>query len=359
MKSKDELMILHEDGAEQLQKVHDEAAEELLNFQQPRANLVGLADGVKWVNGEPTGEPSLIALVNYKLPKSEVSKRDMIPKKIQGMNTDVLAVGEIFAGASNMVKHPTKINGKTSLESWVDDRIEDALETSIETEIETLRRRARPVQGGFSVGHPDVTAGTIGTMVYDMLPNGIGSPSKYYILSNNHVLANSNNAAIDDDIIQPGRADGGSLRYDKVAKLSRFIPINFTGGKNLVDAAIAQGEFHDLDRAIYWIGNLKGKYQKKSVRVGTIVQKTGRTTNFTRGRITGVNATVMVNYRGGRVARFVDQIVTTPMSAGGDSGSILTDKNCFAMGLLFAGSAFATIHNQIENVCNLLKIEVY
>src|SRR6185503_16827317 len=49
----------------------------------------------------------------------------------------------------------------------------------------TTRRRPAPM--GFSVGHPLITAGTIGARVRD-------ATGRFYILSNNHVLANSNGA---------------------------------------------------------------------------------------------------------------------------------------------------------------------
>lgn len=88
------------------------------------------------------------------------------------------------------------------------------------------------------------------------------------------------------------------------------------------------------------------------------MQKTGRTTNYTTGRITAINATIDVGYSGGRVGRFRDQIVTTNMSAGGDSGSLVTTLDNVAVGLLFAGSSVAAILNQIENVRSLLKVEV-
>jgi hypothetical protein len=127
---------------------------------------------------------------------------------------------------------------------------------------------------------------------------------------------------------------------------------------NLVDAAIAAGEFHDLDREIYWTGYVRGWRRRAEVTVGTIVQKTGRTTNYTTGRITAINATVDVGYGSGRVARFRDQIITTNMSAGGDSGSLVTTLDDVAVGLLFAGSAVATILNQIEHVRSLLRVEV-
>ena len=183
-------------------------------------------------------------------------------------------------------------------------------------------------------------------------------------MSNNHVLANSNAAALGDPILQPGPFDGGTDPADRIARLSRFIPITMQPPiplalhNNLVDCAVAQGEFHDLDREIYWTGYVRGWRRKANVTVGTFVQKTGRTTNYTTGRITGINATVDINYGGGRVARFKDQIVTTNISAGGDSGSLVTTYDDVAVGLLFAGSTVSTILNQIENVRALLRVEV-
>ncbi|MDD1730773.1 MAG: hypothetical protein CG440_825, partial [Methanosaeta sp. NSM2] len=67
----------------------------------------------------------------------------------------------------------------------------------------TLAKKARPAKGGYSVGHYQITAGTIATGVYDILPggmvsppaHGIGIPPRSYILSNNHVLTNSNDAS--------------------------------------------------------------------------------------------------------------------------------------------------------------------
>ena len=103
---------------------------------------------------------------------------------------------------------------------------------------------------------------------------------------------------------------------------------------------------------------MRGWRRKVNVTVGTLVKKCGRTTNFTTGRITAINATINVGYGGGMVARFVDQIVTTNMSAGGDSGSLVTTLDNVAVGLLFAGSPSAMIANQIENVRALLRVEV-
>jgi len=127
---------------------------------------------------------------------------------------------------------------------------------------------------------------------------------------------------------------------------------------NIVDAAVAEGEFHDLNRSIYWIGHVRGWRRKADVHVGLTVQKTGQTTNFTTGRIAAINATIDVDYDGGRAGRFKDQIVTTNISAGGDSMSLVTTLDDVAVGLLFAGSATSTIVNHIENVRAMLEVEV-
>lgn len=339
----DKMMLAEKDLAA-AQKAFESCEEEALDPKRPRANVVGMGVGVKWRNGGPTGEPALVTLVSQKVEANQVKKADLIPKKLADMQTDVLAVGELFAGDGG----------------------------PLATSTQTLAQRIRPAEGGYSVGHFKITAGTIATCVYDILPegrtsppvHGIGIPRQYYILSNNHVLANSNEASLGDPVLQPGPFDGGTDPADRIARLSRFIPITFDPPvsralhKNLVDSAIAGGEFHDLDREIYWVGYVRGWRPRAKVAVGTVVQKTGRTTNYTVGRITTVNATVDVGYGGGRVARFRDQIITTNMSAGGDSGSLVTTLDDVAVGLLFAGSSVATILNQIENVRNLLRIEV-
>jgi hypothetical protein len=169
-------------------------------------------------------------------------------------------------------------------------------------------------------------------------------------------LANSNAASLGDPILQPGPYDGGTYPADWIGRLTRFVPIRFDGSCNYVDAAIAEVPFHMLNREVYWIGYVKGLV---APAVGMIVQKTGRTTNYTTGRVLAVNATVNVNYGGGTVAKMCRQIVTTNMSAGGDSGSLLLDMNENAVGLLFAGSSQVTIHNYIAYVLALLRIRIF
>ena len=344
MKLDERKMMLSAPALAEVQRAHGAAVAELLDPQRPHANVVGVGAGVKWRNGEPTGEPALVVLVAQKLVKSVLVADDLVPDKVADMQTDVLAIGHVIAGRGE----------------------------PLDASAQTLAKRARPARGGYSVGHTDITAGTIASCVYDMLPgstvsppaHGIGVPQRYYVLSNNHVLADSNNARLGDFILQPGPFDGGADPADRIATLSRFISITFdppfprAQHRNLVDAAIAEGAFHELDREIYWSGPVRGWRQKANVAVGTLVKKTGRTTNFTVGRITAINATVDVGYDAGRVARFVDQMITTNLSAGGDSGSLVTTLDNVAVGLLFAGSSVATIVNHFEHVRALLRVEV-
>lgn len=284
-----------------------------------RRNVVGIAISHKIKNEKDTGDPCLTIYVESKLDKNQIGADDLIPATIGNFKTDVVESGTIMAGS--------------------------LISTS---------RRQRPVQGGLSVGHFKITAGTIATCVSDISPL-MGITNRYYILSNNHVLANTNNANLGDPILQPGPYDGGQNPEDVVAKLARFVPIDFSvGANNLVDAAIAEGDFNDLNREINWIGYCNGIV---TANIGQKIQKCGRTTAYTTGKVTAINATVNVNYGGGKVGRFVNQIITSEMSAGGDSGSLVLDMKNQAVGLLFAGSSTITIINPIKPVMSSLGIK--
>lgn len=158
-------------------------------------------------------------------------------------------------------------------------------------------RRQRPAPAGFSVGHPAVTAGTIGARVRDAL-------GRVYILSNNHVLAHGNDAALGDPQYQPGPFDGGTAA-DEIATLTEYQAIAFSGtANNLMDAAIALSSTDLLDNAtpsddgygmpnaaIYGDADGDGLFDDRNALLGLNVQKYGRTTRLTHGQITGVNAT--------------------------------------------------------------------
>jgi hypothetical protein len=300
------------------QKLHER---ELL----ARENVVGVAAGIQLKKGAPTGEPVLTVLVDAKVPKSRLSAEALVPAEVDGVATDVIESGPL---------RPLLFSA-----------------------------RVRPALPGFSIGHHDITAGTFGCLVRDIRRccckhehhcGCHGSheecPGDYLILSNNHVLANSNLASSGDLILQPGAFDGGIYPSDAVGTLERYEPIVFgQAGYNLVDAAVARpSHSRNVNPAIIGLFLPRGVGQ---ALVGQRVVKAGRTTQVTSGRVLAVNATVVVGpYAGGGFGVFAQQIITTGMSAGGDSGSLLMDRDLNAVGLLFAGSAEITIHNHIASV---------
>ena len=229
------------------------------------------------------------------------------------------------------------------------------------------RFRSRPAPGGISVGHYRITAGTLGC-----LARGRSAPrnSRMLILSNNHVLANSNNAQYGDPILQQGPTDGGQNPRDRIAILERFVPINFSGGVNLVDAATAWA-WPDMVRRelVYLQQGVPQYFRIGSVPVaatrGMAVGKSGRTTQITSGTVTDVSATIRVNYGGGQVALFQDQITirgrTGDFSRGGDSGSVIwtQDTRRSPVGLLFAGGGGYTFANKMSRVLQALDIALY
>jgi hypothetical protein len=90
------------------------------------------------------------------------------------------------------------------------------------------------------------------------------------------------------------------------------------------------------------------------------VEKTGRTTGYTRGSILDVSADVTVGYDIGHLM-FQDQFLvvgtTKPFSDAGDSGSMIVDRATKrATGLLFAGSQSHTIANHMSEVLAQLGV---
>ncbi len=226
--------------------------------------------------------------------------------------------------------------------------------------IDPKGRFPRPVPIGVSTGRSGVTAGTIGARVTD--------GRETYALSNNHVFANRNDANLGDNVIQPGVADGGSDPEHAFGTLADFQEIGFCRAlscpENQVDGAIAETSPDQLAAATPSNGYGAPRSGTVEAELMLAVQKYGRTTGLTRGRITGINAILDVNYRTGR-ARFVDQIVVSGegFSAGGDSGSlIVTDgrgrQDRRPVALLFAGSPNTTIANPIDLVLDRFGVSV-
>lgn len=290
-----------------LLKTLKEHQDELLK----KANVIGCGIGEKIKSGLPTGSICIKVYVERKLSRKELSRMDLIPQELSPVMTDVEEVGKISA------------LGYTG--------------------------RYRPAIGGVSIGHYKITAGTFGCLVKDR------KTDKIFILSNNHILANSNKAKRGDIILQPAPFDGGRVPKDIIGYLERWIEIGFGKKGNLIDAALARPKGRNsVKPEIMIVGMPQGT---RKPRLGTLIQKSGRTTGYTVGKVKDVNAILKINY-GRRVAVFNDQILTTNISQGGDSGSLVLDMKRRAIGLLFAGSELVTVCNPILEVLKLLDVKL-
>ncbi len=206
----------------------------------------------------------------------------------------------------------------------------------VKRQIPWTQQRLRPLEIGGSIGHFKITAGTLGCFVTKR------SGGAVRILSNNHVLANENAARKGDAIVQPGRFDGGVKGKDSVGKLDAFIRLLRTQ-TNLVDCALAalKDGIEFEGTTIRDLGQLAG-LGPAALDLDALVEKVGRTTGHTRGRITAFELdNVVVGYDIGNL-RFDDQIEIEgadagPFSQGGDSGSLIVDANLRGVALLFAG----------------------
>lgn len=209
--------------------------------------------------------------------------------------------------------------------------------------------RNDPIRLGASISPTTVAyAGTLGCFCRDNLSG------RNAVLSNNHVLADVNGVAIGTTIMQPGARDGGKLEEDVIAELIRFVPIQFGGFPNRVDAAVAALTDHGRaeDHATLYDSSddpapaitLQPGAPIDAVP-GMTVFKTGRTTRHTRGRVRAVNVNNYLVDVGVGVARFDGQIVIEtamapqPFGRPGDSGSLIVDEQGRPVALLFAGSA--------------------
>jgi len=232
-----------------------------------------------------------------------------------------------------------------------------------------FRDRTRPLEPGLSVGHYEITAGTIGAIVED--------PDGFYILSNNHVLADVNKGQPGVAVTQPGPLDAHGESDVLVGALDRYVPIAFNR-LNLVDCAVARIQNNEQWWTHYslalgdpdgdgTVNPISGSREITTDDLGRDVVKAGRTTGVTKGRITAIELDGLRVDMGPGLALFRDQIEVVSddgaFSAGGDSGSLILDEEGYALGLLFAGGRDSggverTYANRFTEVLRLLGVDL-
>jgi hypothetical protein len=213
------------------------------------------------------------------------------------------------------------------------------------------------VQGNTVV---DCCSGTLGALIQD----GSG---RQYLLSNDHVLARSDQASVGDAIVQPGLIDnnctpnGEGAGTVPVGSLTAWLPLS--SSQINADAAIAQVASHTVDSggnilelgarqtdgtlaaAPPGISSSGGKGEAGALHLR--VAKSGRTTGLTCGGISAIDVDVSVDYFRdcAETKPYLTKVFTNQLglsgnrfSDSGDSGALVVDaSNAEPVGLYFAG----------------------
>jgi hypothetical protein len=218
------------------------------------------------------------------------------------------------------------------------------------------RRRNRPLVGGVSVGRSGGPSGTLGTFVES---TRAGDPvGALYLLSNSHVLFSGKGRIRGVGVVQPAVDDGDG---DRVAVLERATSLG-VGRLIGADAAIARVDLPGgVDNQICGIGAIAGATAPVK---DMVVSKHGRTTGLTTGTIKAVGLAAEVLDEHDRRLRFMNVFRVEPNGAApvarlGDSGSLVVrETDRVAVGLLYAADEAGRFYlaQPIDDVCKELEI---
>lgn len=343
-----------------------------LHARRIAGELTFVGRGLRFRGGKLTDTVCTIVGVREKLPMRALLTDQAIPRQLDDApDTDVQAM-HFKAGTKRRSVRPAELARPKSLVS-----------------------RQRPCPAGYSIGHRDITAGTLGLVVR--------VDGRLIGITNAHVGANVNLGAVGDPIYQPGPYDGGHAS-DTIATLLDTVAVSFgspnpdkkknkaaralwwnpllglanagarLSGCNLRAAlvkgrpkqalampfagprSVQQGNPNDVDYchilfgdeadvlpAIYKLGEITSG---RDAQLGDAWEKMGRTTERTTGIVSAIGSSA-VDYGDEGTAQYQEQLVLRnpdgqQTSAGGDSGSCIKWKGdgrarAVMLGLLFAG----------------------
>jgi hypothetical protein len=233
----------------------------------------------------------------------------------------------------------------------------------------------------------DCCGGTLGALIQN-------SSGTQYILSNNHVLARSDQASVGETIVQPGLIDDNCSPFGQtgaaitpVGTLTGFLSLK--SATTNADAAIAAVNAGAVSTSgnILELGSLQsngtlaaappgisstgGKGENPSLNM--TVAKSGRTTGLTCASVSALSLDVSVDYftdcaetKPYLTKVFTNQIAITgnQFSDAGDSGSLVVDStNAEPVGLFFAGGVNTSgvsegVANPVSDVLSELGTQV-
>ncbi|PMD89873.1 endonuclease [Siphonobacter sp. BAB-5405] len=194
-----------------------------------------------------------------------------------------------------------------------------------------------PIVPGISVSHHQLSAGTLGCIVYGRTD---GTP---YVLSNWHILQGPL-GQLGDTIVQPGPHDDNRIERNRLGRLVR----SHLGAAG--DCAIASIETRNFDASVFELDVVPN--QLGEPELGDTVVKSGRTSGVTHGIVTRVHTMAKINYGfpigeqsigGFEISLDPDHLpMGGELSQAGDSGSIWLFKTAEGQpSMIMAGLHFA------------------
>ncbi len=280
-------------------------------FARDGVTAVGVGRKIK--DGQRTGDMCIRIYVAKKLPKTKLSKAQLIPASIDGVPTDVIERRFVANPQPDALKQRMKV-----------DEISARIDTGT---YGTLK-------GGMSIGPCRVIdgyvyVGTLGCIVKD---NATGESM---LLSNKHVMCVDDSWTVGDDICQPARNDQGSCPADVVGSVVRSIM------SADVDGALASIAGRPSACDVLQIGPVRGT----ALHVfDEPVRKRGRTTELTHGFVDDMDWSGNVDMGPLGIRFFANQIglmhdpsKSPQFGISGDSGSVVVNPNDEVIGLYFAG----------------------
>ena len=256
------------------------------------------------------GETAIRCWVNKKEKEEDLDEKDLIPKYIDGKETDV-KVGEM----------PSHLG--------------------------EYRKKHRPMKAGISMCNAYLTACTAGIPVY--------KEGKVFSLVNNHCQKRLDGTLKrGDPILQPSRFDGGSLEEHAVGETHEWY-------ERSID------KLNEMDAGLNWVKKkllrrtLKREYVPKigeDVRPGDIVWKEGRTTGYTKAKVLDVDVEARVNSDDG-VVKYKGMTLTEPrLGDAGDSSSAVFNKLNKVVEQLFAGSESIMVTQPIKRLLDHFNVSL-
>lgn len=221
-------------------------------------NVTSVGIGYKEKDGKPTKQISVQFTVG----------RKVAPEALESIGAVELPKSFVIDG----VEVPTDV---------LQRNFEKAAKVVALEEAPERKRAVDPIVPGVSIGHKNISAGTVGCVVYD------ASTGQPYVLSNWHVL-HGPTGRLGDSVVQPGRHDDNRVERNLVGKLVRS-HLGVAG-----DCAIASIEGRGLAPIIFDLGVAVERIGEPEL--GDKVVKSGRTTDVTYGIVKRIHVTVRINY---------------------------------------------------------------